>query len=145
MAELEPRLQRQPESDQGPFKVSYLLTEPDSGILPVVRQTLRSHGLLARPHLFQHWYLDVLPLLASKVEALRHAALCWDLSLEAILVEASQQGDAELLQGLALGVVPRDHDPELERLRQHRRVFFSSRPQAWGLLDGLRHHRFLRR
>jgi sucrose-phosphate synthase len=60
-------------------------------------------------------------------------------------VEASQQGDAELLQGLPLGVVPGDHDPDLERLRQHRRVFFASRPQAWGLLEGLRHHRFLRR
>jgi sucrose-phosphate synthase len=145
MAELEPRLQRQPESDQGPFKVSYLLTEADSGILPLVRQTLRSHDLRARPHLFQHWYLDVLPLVASKVEALRHAALHWNLPLGAILVEASQQGDAELLQGLPLGVVPQDHDPEFERLRQHRRVFFSTRPQAWGLLDGLRHHRFLRR
>lgn len=145
MAELEPRLCRQPEGDQGPFKLSYTLAEPDSGILPVVRQTLRNHGLLARPHLFQHWYLDVLPLNASKLEALRYAALQWELPLASILVQASQQGDAELLQGLALGVVPHDHDPELEQLRQHRRVFFSQRPQAWGLLDGLRHHRFLRR
>jgi sucrose-phosphate synthase len=145
MAELEPRLRRQPASDQGPLKVSYTLTEPDQGILPVVRQTLRAHGLLARPHLFQHWYLDVLPLRASKVEALRYVALRWNLKLSSILVEASQQGDAELLQGLPLGVVPGDHDPDLERLRHHRRVFFSSRPQAWGLLEGLRHHRFLRR
>ena len=145
MAELEPRLTRQPSGDQGPLKVSYTLTEPDQGILPVVRQTLRAHGLLARPHLFQHWYLDVLPLTASKVEALRYVALRWDLSLSSILVEASQQGDAELLQGLPLGVVPGDHDPELERLRHHRRVFFASKPQAWGLLEGLRHHRFLRR
>jgi sucrose-phosphate synthase len=145
MAELEPRLRRQPEVDQGPYKVSYILEEPDQGILPVVRQTLRSHGLLARPHLFQHWYLDVLPLSASKAEALRHVALAWNLPLSAILVEGSQQGDAELLRGLPLGVVPNDHDPTLEPLRQHRRVFFSSRPQAWGLLDGLEHHRFLRR
>ena len=145
MAELAPRVLRQPQSDQGPFKVSYTLAEPDQGILPVVRQTLRRHGLLARPHLFQHWYLDVLPLTASKVEALRYVALRWNLALESILVEASQQGDAELLQGLPLGVVPGDHDPELDQLRQHRRVFFSSRPQAWGLLEGLRHHRFLRR
>jgi len=72
-------------------------------------------------------------------------ALRWNLSLSSILVEASQQGDAELLQGLPLGVVPGDHDPELERLRHHRRVFFASKPQAWGLLEGLRHHRFLRR
>ena len=145
MAELEPRLQRQPEPDQGPFKVSYVLTEPDQGILPLVRQTLRSHQLMARPHLFHHYYLDVLPLTASKTEALRYVALRWQLPIEAILVEASQQGDGELLQGLSLGVVPQDHDPVLEGLRHHRRVFFSSRPQAWGLLDGLDHHRFLRR
>ena len=145
MAELELRLQPQPEADQGPFKVSYLLREPDQGILPVVRQTLRSHRLMARPHLFQHFYLDVLPLTASKTEALRYVALRWQLPIEAILVEASQQGDGELLRGLSLGVVPQDHDPVLEGLRHHRRVFFSSRPQAWGLLDGLDHHRFLRR
>jgi hypothetical protein len=40
--------------------------------------------------------------------------------------------------------VPDDHDPALETLRGHRRVFFSSRPQAWGLIEGLDHHRFLR-
>jgi sucrose-phosphate synthase len=145
MAELEPRLQRQHEADQGPFKVSYVLTEPDQGILPLVRQTLRSHQLMARPHLFHHYYLDVLPLTASKTEALRYVALRWQLPIEAILVEASQQGDGELLMGLSLGVVPQDHDPVLEGLRHHRRVFFSSRPQAWGLLDGLDHHRFLRK
>jgi sucrose-phosphate synthase len=145
MAELKPRLKRQKEVDQGDFKVSYLLTEPDQGILPVVRQTLRSHQLMARPHLFHHWFLDVLPLTASKTEALRYVALRWQLPIGSILVEASHQGDGELLRGLSLGVVPKDHDPVLEGLRHHRRVFFSSRPQAWGLLDGLDHHRFLRR
>ncbi|MBM5800302.1 MAG: glycosyl transferase family 1, partial [Cyanobacteria bacterium K_DeepCast_35m_m2_023] len=74
-----------------------------------------------------------------------YVALRWTLPLGSMLIEASQQGDAELLQGLALGVVPGDHDPDLDRLRQQSRVFFSSRPQAWGLLEGLRHHRFLRR
>lgn len=145
MAELEPRLRRQPEPDQGPFKVSFALSEPDQGILPLVRQTLRHHGLMARPHLFQHWFLDVLPLVASKTEALRYVALRWQLPLSSLLVEASQQGDGELLRGLTLGVVPADHDPSLDGLRAHRRVFFAPRPQAWGLLDGLDHHRFLRR
>jgi sucrose-phosphate synthase len=145
MAELEPRLRRQESADQGNFKVSYLLTEPDQGILPLVRQTLRSHRLMARPHLFHHWFLDVLPLTASKSEALHYVALRWQLPMASILVEASQQGDGELLRGLSLGVVPEDHDPALEGLRGHRRVFFSNRPQAWGLLDGLDHHRFLRR
>lgn len=145
MAALEPRLRRQSDPDQGPFKVSYMLSEADQGILPLVRQTLRSRALMARPHLFHHWFLDVLPLTASKTEALRYLALRWRLPLHALLVEASQQGDGDLLRGLSLGVVPLDHDRSLDRLRGHRRVFFSTRPQAWGLLEGLDHHRFVRR
>jgi sucrose-phosphate synthase len=145
MAALQPRLRLQDPAQQGPFKVSFLLQEPDQGILPLVRQTLQQHHLSARPHLFQHWYLDVLPLSASKTEALRYIALRWQLPLSAILVQASQQGDGELLRGLLCGVVPGDHDPALDSLRNHRRVFFASTPQAWGLLEGLDHHRFLRR
>ena len=145
MAALQPRLRLQDPAQQGPFKVSFLLQEPDQGILPLVRQTLQQHQLSARPHLFQHWYLDVLPLSASKTEALRYIALRWQLPLSAILVQASQQGDGELLRGLLCGVVPGDHDPALDSLRNHRRVFFASTPQAWGLLEGLDHHRFLRR
>ncbi|MFO8237650.1 MAG: HAD family hydrolase [Prochlorococcaceae cyanobacterium] len=145
MAALEPRLRRQSEPEQGPFKVSYVLSEADQGVLPLVRQTLRSRALMARPHLFHHWFLDVLPLAASKVEALRYLALRWRLPLHALLVEASQQGDGDLLRGLSLGVVPRDHDPSLDGLRGHRRVFFATRTEAWGLLEGLDHHRFLRR
>jgi len=145
MVELEPRLKRQPEAEQGPLKVSFELAEPDQGMIPVVRQNLRHHQLMARPHLFSHRYLDVLPLTASKTEALRYVALRWQLPIGSILVVGCQQGDGELLRGLSLGVVPRDHDPVLEGLRHHRRVFFSNRPQAWGLIEGLEHHRFLRR
>jgi sucrose-phosphate synthase len=145
LAELGDRLRLQGPGDQGPYKVSYTLGEADQSILPTVRQLLRRRGLLARPHLFQHWYLDVLPLTASKSEAIRYLALRWNLPLSSILVEAAQQGDGELLRGLPLGVVPDDHDPVLESLRGRRRVFFASRPQAWGLLEGLDHHRFLQR
>ncbi|MEB3350928.1 MAG: HAD family hydrolase [Cyanobacteriota bacterium] len=145
IAELGSRLQPQGAADQGPFKVSYLLREPDPSLLPMVRQTLRQHGLLARAHLFQHWYLDVLPLTASKAEAIRYVALRWNLPLTSVLVGASQQGDGELLGGLPLAVVPDDHDPTMETLRGQRRVYFAPRPQAWGLIDGLEHHRFLQR
>ncbi|MFN5195489.1 MAG: HAD family hydrolase [Cyanobacteriota bacterium] len=145
IADLGARLHLQGPDDQGPFKVSYLLRQPDPSILPMVRHTLRQHGVLARPHLFQHWYLDVLPLTASKAEAIRYVALRWHLPLTRILVGASQQGDGELLGGLPLAVVPEDHDPAMDAMRGQRRVFFSPRPQAWGLIDGLEHHRFLQR
>lgn len=145
LEELGSRLCLQAAHDQGPFKVSYLLQEPAAGLLPMVRQKLLHHRLAARAHLFEQRCLDVLPLRASKAEALRHLALRWRIPLERILVVAAQQGDGDLLTGLQLGVVTADHDPELEGLRQQRRVFFASRPQAWGVLEGLDHYRFLHR
>ncbi len=145
LADFKGRLELQGPEDQGAFKVSYVLPISDHGLLPLVRQTLRQHGLPARPYLFHHRFIDVLPLPASKTEALRFLAHGWGLPLASVLVEASQQGDDQLLSGLTLGVVPHDHDPCLETLRGHRRVYFASKPQAWGLLEGLDHHHFLKR
>lgn len=74
----EPRSRQQAAEDQGPFKVSYRLAESLSQSEP---EPPTDPGIL--------------PLTASKTEALRHVAL-----------------------------------------RGQRRVFFSQRPQAWGLLEG---------
>ncbi len=145
LADLVPRLLPQPESQQGPFKVSYTLQAPPAGVPEMVRQRLRQGRLEARAHLFHHWFLDVLPLRASKAEAIRHLSLTWGLPLEQVLVVASQQGDGELLSGRALGVVVGDHDRSLNELRRRSTVFFASRRQAWGVLEGLDHYRFLRR
>lgn len=142
---LGPRLRLQPEGNQGDFKVSYLLQTPTAGVLEMVKQRLRLHRLKARAHLFNHLFLDVLPQRASKTDAIRHLAISWGLPLEQVLVVAAQQGDAELLNGRALGLVAADHDRSLEHLRRRPQVFFASRPQAWGVLEGLDHHRFLRR
>ena len=113
------------------LKVSYLLRQPDASLLSLVRQRLRRAGLQAQPLLRCHWYLDVLPRLASRSEAIRHLALHWQLPLERVLLVASQQGDAELLRGMPAAVVPADHDPCLQRQPQQQRVFFQRAP-AWG-------------
>lgn len=145
LADLSPRLALQSADHQGPFKVSYTLQPPPAGVLEMVEQRLRQRQLEARAHLFHHWFLDVLPRRASKAEALRHLSLRWGMALEQVLVVASQQGDADLLNGCALGVVVGDHDHSLDQLRRRSKVFFSSRRQAWGVLEGLDHYRFLRR
>ena len=72
-----------------PWKVSYLLRQPDASLLSLVRQRLRRAGLQAQPLLRCHWYLDVLPRLASRSEAIRHLALHWQLPLERVLLVAS--------------------------------------------------------
>ena len=142
LADLQDQLVLQEAQQQGPWKVSYLLRQPDASLLSLVRQRLRRAGLQAQPLLRCHWYLDVLPRLASRSEAIRHLALHWQLPLERVLLVASQQGDAELLRGMPAAVVPADHDPCLQRQPQQQRVFFSTRPSLGGVLDGLSHFRF---
>jgi len=129
---------------QGPFKVSYLLKEPCEGLLPLVRKRLRQSKCSASPHLRCHWYLDIVPLRASRSEAIRFLTLRWGLSLHQVLVVASEQGDGELIKGLTTVVVPVEHDPSLEALRSHQRVFFSSVARD-GVVDGLKHFRFLKK
>jgi len=145
LADLSAHLELQDPAEQSPFKLSFLLRQSGEAILPLVRQRLRQRRLAARPHLRCHWFLDVLPLRASRSEAIRFLSLRWQLPLERILVVASQQGDGELVRGLPATVVLADHDPSLECFRQQQRVFFASRSRLSGLLEGLQHYRFLSR
>ena len=140
--DLKDYLELQSTEFQGPLKVSYLLKEPSHAILPLVRKRLRQSGLAASPHLKCHWYLDVVPLRASRAEAIRFLTLRWGLSLENVLVVASQQGDDELIRGLTTNVIPFDHDSSLDGLRSQQRVFFSEDKE--GVLDGLKHFRFFK-
>ena len=136
MFDLKDYLELQSSEHQAPYKVSYLLKEPSDAILPLVRKRLRQSGLAASPHLKCHWYLDVVPLRASRAEAIRYLTLRWGLSLEKVLVVASQQGDAELIRGLTTSIIPFDHDSSLDGFRSQQRVFFSEARD--GVLDGLK-------
>ena len=106
----------------------------------LVRKRLRQKSQAALPHLRCHWYLDILPLRASRTEAIRHLVLRWGLSLDQIFVVASQQGDAELMRGLTTAVVPADHDSSLDFLRSQQRVFFALGSKN-DVVDGLKHFR----
>jgi len=140
--DLKDYLELQAPDHQARYKISYLLKEPSDAILPLVRKRLRHSGLAATPHLKCHWYLDIVPLRASRAEAIRFLTLRWGLSLEKVLVVASQQGDAELIKGLTTSVIPFDHDSSLDGLRSQQRAFFSDDKD--GVVDGLKHFRFLK-
>ena len=62
------------------------------------------------------------------------------MSLENVLVVASQQGDAELISGMITSVIPFEHDSSLDGFRSQQRVFFSDDQD--GVLDGLTHFKF---
>ena len=143
LADLGDHITLQAADNQGPFKVSYLLRQPGPSVLPLIRQRLRQQHQAARPNLRCHWFLDVLPLRASRSEAIRFLSLRWSLPLDRVLVVASQQGDLELVQGLPAAVIPSDHDPCLDGCRQLQRVYFADQARLSGVLEGLQHYRFL--
>ena len=143
LADLGDHMALQAAENQGVFKVSYLLRQPGPSVLPLIRQRLRQEHQVARPALRCHWFLDVLPLRASRSEAIRFLSLRWSLPLDRFLVVASQQGDLELVQGLPAAVIPSDHDPCLDGCRQLPRVYFADRARLSGVLEGLQHYRFL--
>jgi sucrose-phosphate synthase len=91
LAPLVPRLQLQPEAQQGPFKVSYLLTPPPAGLFHLVQERLHGGQLAAHAQLVDHWYLDVLPQRASRSQALQYLAQRWGVRLEPVL---GTQGEA---------------------------------------------------
>ena len=141
LSALKEHLELQAIEQQSFYKVSYLLKKPGDSILPLIRKRLRQKSQAATPYLRCHWYLDVIPMRASRTEAIRYLSLRWGIPLEKFLVVASQQGDAELIRGLTSSLVPVEHDPCLESLRSQQRVFFASKSTK-GLLDGLKHYRF---
>ncbi len=142
LSDLKDYLEIQSIENQSPFKLSYLLKEPNDAILPLVKKKLRNSGLAASPHLKCHWYLDIIPLRASRAEAIRFLTLRWELSLEKILIVASQQGDAELISGLTTNIIPFHHDQSLDGFRSQQRVYFSEEKD--NILDGINHFRFLK-
>ncbi len=115
----------QSKDQQGPYKISYLLNSSNKSILSLVKNRLRKSGCLATPHLQSHYYLDLVPLCASRVEAIRYLSLRWGLPLENLFVVASQQGDDELINGLTTTLIPDNFDSSLEKFRNHKRVCFS--------------------
>jgi len=143
MEDLQDHITLQDSDHQAAYKVSYLLKEADPGLLSLARQRLRRDGLQAQPHLRCHWFLDVLPQRASRSEAIRFLAMSWGLSFEQVMVVASQQGDAELMDGLPATVVPADHDRSLQVPHHQPRVYVSKRSSVSAVLDGLSHYHFL--
>ena len=141
LADLKDNLELQNDDQQSTYKVSYLVKQSGDAVLPLVRQRLRQQGFAAMPHLRCHWYLDIVPLRASRAEAIRYLSIRWGLSLDQMFIVASQQGDAELLRGLTTTIVPEIHDSSLEALRSQKLVYFTPKSQD-GLSKNFNQYRY---
>lgn len=135
-------LEMQEPEKQKPFKVSYYM-EDNPELVTRVHDILQNNKI--RYHLvFSHGeFLDILPYRASKGKAIRYLSYKWNIPLSDIMVSGDSGNDASMLRGDTNGLVVANYSKELEELRGQRRIFFSKKEYAAGIIDGLRHYDFI--
>jgi sucrose-phosphate synthase len=138
-------LKLQARENQREFKLSYNVDPEQMPTIEELRSRLRAHGLHAHLIWSHGTFLDVLPVRASKGQAIRYLAHKWGLPLRSFLVAGDSGNDSEMLVGDTLGVVVGNHSPELEVLRGLDQIYFADRPSAAGILEGIARYGFAER
>lgn len=139
-----PGLIPQIKNEQSRFKISY---HYDPSLAPPVEEInalMRSKELTVNViHAFGQ-YLDILPVRASKGQALRYVAQRWDIPLENILVAGGSGADEDMMRGNTLAVVVANrHHEELAQLEDLEQIYFAQQDHALGILEAVEHYSFL--
>lgn len=137
-----PGVKLQTPENQREFKLSYNVIPERMPSLARIHRHLRERGLHANLIYSHQAYLDVLPVRASKGQAIRYLAYKWGLPLRAFLVAGDSGNDEEMLLGDTLAVVVGNHSPELAPLRGLEQVYFADGHCAGGILEGIDHYGF---
>ena len=142
LAEL-PGLTPQPKNEQTPFKLSYYYdpqTAPSvEDIIALLRQKDQTVNVMSSFGQF----LDIVPSRASKGQALRYVSQRLSIPLENILAVGGSGGDEDMMRGNTLAVVVANrHHEELSQLVDQERIYFASKPHAFGILEAIDHYDF---
>jgi sucrose-phosphate synthase len=141
MTEL-PGLELQSPEGQGYYKISYTVDPDEAPSFREIMRHLRQHHLHVKGIYSHHMYLDLLPLRASKGDALRYCALKWGLPVKRFLVVGASGNDETMLTGNTLASVVGNYSSELEKLRSYSDIYFAEGHHAWGILEALDHYDF---
>jgi sucrose-phosphate synthase len=137
-----PFLAYQEEATQRQFKVSYDMG-PGKDRLPKIHEQLLRNKCRYTLIYSHNKYVDILPYRASKGKALRYLSYKWEIPLNNFLVCGDSGNDEEMLRGDPLAVVVGNYSPELERLKGQRNIYFANQKYAGGILEAIRHYKFL--
>lgn len=137
-----PGLTLQSDDQQSDFKLSFNVDPQIAPSLIDLKMRLRGARLHANLIHSHEVFLDVLPVRASKGQAIRYLAYKWGLPLSDFLVAGDSGNDLEMLVGDTLAVVVSNHSAELDKLRGMEQVYFAGSPCAAGILEGMAHYGF---
>ncbi len=135
-------LKPQLKQEQSSFKISYYI-DPEQVDLEEVITLLHQEEQSVHVQMAFGQYLDILPLRASKGQALRYVVDRKGINLEAVFVAGGSGADEDMMRGNTLAaVVANRHHEELSQLIDIDRIYFSEKSHARGILDALQHYDF---
>jgi len=137
-----PGVELQPSEAQGLFKISYFIDADKAPSYREIIRHLRRQQLSVKGIFSHNMYLDLIPIRASKGDAIRYVALKWGLPVQRFLVAGASGNDESMLAGNTLAVVVGNHSEELHKLRNYPRIYFAKGSYAWGILEALDYYNF---
>lgn len=137
-----PGIELQLPESQGDYKISYLVNPAKAPSFREIMRHLRQRGLHVKGIYSHHMYLDLLPIRASKGDALRYCALKWGVPMNKFLVVGASGNDESMLAGNTLAAVVGNYSPEIEKFRSYPKIYFAQGHYAWGILEALDHYDF---
>jgi sucrose-6-phosphatase len=144
-----PALVPQADTEQNPWKLSFLVNLSDSAadqLLATLNSQLQQANLMAQVVFSSGRDLDILPLGANKGNAATFLRQQLQIPATAALVCGDSGNDISLFEHAQLGVIVQNAQPEiLEWYHHHRQPghYLARQPYAWGILEGLEHLNFL--
>jgi len=126
---------------QRKFKVSYDMA-PGKDRLPKIHDCLLKNKCRYTLVYSHNKHVDILPYRASKGKAIRYLSYKWDISLKNFLVCGDSGNDEEMLRGEPAAVVVSNYSPELEKLKGQKKIYFSKKPSAGGILEAIEYFQF---
>ncbi len=146
-----PDLRLQSDSEQRPFKVSYLLSEGLAReVLPQLHGLLQSQNLAAQILFSGCKDVDILPLNADKGSAIAYLQKQWEIRPEQTLVCGDSGNDIALFRlglnpGQVLGIMVGNAQPELLKWHDQNpsaNRYLAQKSFANGILEGLEYFGF---
>ena len=137
-----PGIKLQSSEGQSLHKVSYLVDPHKSPSITEIQAHLRSHQLYVHTIYSHQEFLDILPLRASKGDAVNYCTTEWGFAMEQVLVAGDSGNDEQMLMGSPKAVVVGNYSPELEKLRGQKDIYFAKGHYAEGILEAIAHYNF---
>ncbi len=140
-----PGLKPQQKIEQSRFKIAYHYDESEAPSVEELNDLLHQRDLTCNViHAFGQ-YLDIVPVRASKGQALRYVAQRWGIPLENILVAGGSGADEDMMRGNTMAVVVANrHHEELSQLVEEERIYFADQAHALGIIEAIQHYDFFK-